>query len=253
MNSLKWKIGAAPFQPAPDTGDASQAIWQDPSSYNPYMQGPPYLPGLPYQPEVKTASVQDVVTLAQTAPEAALPAILTLLRALAMIHQTHHWLTYGPSFYADHLLFERLYNALVGEIDQVAERAVGTGASKAALHPGAQSKQVARIVEALCGDGLTFGEGENPDSYIATSLKAERWFLDCVKTLATSLEGVGMLSRGTDNMLQGVEDKHEEHVYLLLQRGQGMKTASTVSRDPWKVHSNDKEDAERGEYNDRFE
>lgn len=228
----RWKVGAAPFGPAPSQpADAVETIWQDPSSYNPYTQGPPYLPEVKF---ARKASVQDVVTLAQSAPDAALPAILTVLRALAVVHQSHHWLTYGPVFYADHLLFERIYNDLVGEIDQVAERAIGTGASKTALHPGAQTKQIAVIVQALCGDGVTVGEGENPDTYVATSLRAERWLLECIKTVSSALESVGMLSRGTDNLLQGIEDKHEEHVYLLVQRTGGDK-ALKVASDPWKA------------------
>lgn len=234
MNPLSWKkVGAYPFAPvAPASEDASHAIWQDPSSYDPYTQGPPYLPE---RKGGRTASIQGVVagvledTLAD--PEAALPAILTLLRSLAMVHQSHHWLTYGGTFFGDHLLFERLYNDIVGEIDQVAERAVGQGSPLSMIHPGAQAKQVALVVETLCGNGETFGEGENPDSFIATSLKAERWFLDCMKQMVASLERVDRLSRGTDNLLAGIEDKHEEHVYLLLQRG---KPAPKIAADLWK-------------------
>lgn len=227
MNHLRWKTAAQP------TSDATDAIWQDPTSYNPYMQGPPYLPGLPYQPDVKVARVvtASIVDEAVQVPDAILPTALTLLRALAMVHQSHHWLTYGPPFYADHQLFERLYNGIVGEIDQIAERAVGTGASKEALHPGAQAYQVTRIVQALCGDGTTFGEGESPDSYIATSLKAEQWFVASVAQMATALKDAGKLSRGTDNLLQDIEDKHEEHVYLLQQRSQAVVASSDPS---WK-------------------
>jgi hypothetical protein len=115
---------------------------------------------------------------------------------------------------------------------------------------------------------VTVGEGENPDAYVLTSLRAERWFLDCVKQLSASLSAVNQLSRGTDNLLQGIEDKHEEHVYLLLQRSQTVsktasdwkknspKTTPKIAADPWKAtasDSDDKEDAERGEYNDRIE
>jgi DNA-binding ferritin-like protein len=232
VNPLRWKQAAFPFAPATPAADASETIWQDPSSYNPYTQGPPYLPEVKM---ARVASVQDVTSIVAAAPDTALPAILTLLRALAMVHQSHHWLTYGPAFYGDHILFERLYNDIVGEIDQVAERAVGMGASKTALHPGAQAAQVARIVEALCGNGVTFGEGENPDVYVSTSLRAERWFLDCMKQLSASLSAVNQLSRGTDNLLQGIEDKHEEHVYLLIQRTGGDKALKVASNLVWKT------------------
>ena len=32
------------------------------------------------------------------------------------------------------------------------------------------------------------------------------------------LKEMGLLTRGLDNMIAGIEDKHESHVYLLKQR-----------------------------------
>src|SRR4051812_18132683 len=52
--------------------------------------------------------------------------LLGKLRLLAMYYQTAHWQSKNPIFYSDHLLFDRLYNAVNAEIDGVAERAVGT-------------------------------------------------------------------------------------------------------------------------------
>ena len=51
--------------------------------------------------------------------------LLGKLRLLALYYQTAHWQSKNPIFYADHLLFERLYDAVNGEIDGVAERAIG--------------------------------------------------------------------------------------------------------------------------------
>jgi hypothetical protein len=100
---LNWKTAA----------DATQAIWQDPSSYDPYTQGPPYLPESPSR---RTASQK-------VSSEFGLPEALAALRALAMVHQTHHWLTSGPAFYADHLLFERLYaDTMLGEWREAQKR-----------------------------------------------------------------------------------------------------------------------------------
>jgi DNA-binding ferritin-like protein len=239
VNPLVWKKQAAmegPHSPAkdypgvtalpPSSGDATKVIWQDPSSYNPYLHGPPYLPGMQAHLDRKaTVNAKEFLSRVGTTELPTgheLPAILTLLRALSMIHQTHHWLTAGKTSYGDHLLFDRIYGDLAGEIDAIGERSVGTGSVN--LNPSVQAHQMAEVIEALCG-----GEEQNADSYVATSLKAEQWFVECVKRVAESMKATGNLSRGTDNLLAGIEDKHEEHVYLLTQRG---KTASV---DPWKV------------------
>lgn len=228
----RWKVAsqAAPFSPTPDhpgvsqtetpVDDATFAIWQDPSSYNPYFHGPPYLPGMKVRLD-KTASGR---TLVATAAKMAhgigygLPTVLVFLKALTIIHQSHHWLTYGESYYADHLLFERLYDETVAEVDQVAEKAVGTGCPLDKMHPGMQSCVVAHIVKKYCGDGETSGEGENPTAYLESSLLAEGQFLACVKQVVEVMKANGELTRGVDNMLAGIEDKHESHIYLLKQR-----------------------------------
>jgi hypothetical protein len=50
------------------------------------------------------------------------------------------------------------------------------------------------------------------------SLNAELRFLVMMQMVAKEMEAKGTLTRGTDNLLAGIEDKHEEHVYLLKQR-----------------------------------
>lgn len=156
-----------------------------------------------------------------------LAVVLTLLRALAIIHQTHHWMTFGPSAYGDHQLFDRLYNDLLPEIDAVAERAVGIGTASDAMHPYAQMNQVTQIIETICGDGENVGSGTGPEALVQTSLRAEVWLLESMNKLRSMTE----VSQGTENLLAGICDKHEQHIYLLRQRAQTV-TASSVS---WKA------------------
>jgi DNA-binding ferritin-like protein len=228
----RWKISAQDpsFVPAPDhpgvsnlgtpPDDATSVIWQDPSSYNPFFHGPPYLPGMKVRMD-KQASQRILVAAAVKMSNGigyGLPTVLVFLKALAAIHQSHHWLTYGETYYADHLLFERLYNETFEEIDGVAEKAVGTGAPLDKLHPGLQAGVVAYIVKKYCGDGINYGSGENPKSYLEVSLLAETQFIECMAEVAKVMKEKGELSRGVDNMMAGIEDKHESHLYLLRQR-----------------------------------
>ena len=186
-------------------GDDPQAgsiwsIWHDPTAYDHMRVGPPYLPGAK---QAKTATAISE-----------LGALLACLRAASQLHQSNHWRTQGKSFYGDHLLFERVYNESLPFIDQIAERAVGQGASMA-VSPLIQAQQIL----GWCG---RFVEGQqisdDAEACVATSLNAERAAVRCIDVVYKQLESKGQLSSGTDNLLQGVADKHEEFVYLLQQR-----------------------------------
>ena len=50
---------------------------------------------------------------------------IATLKAIALIHQHSHWTTKGAPFYGDHLLFERLYNSALKDLDLAAEKFMG--------------------------------------------------------------------------------------------------------------------------------
>jgi DNA-binding ferritin-like protein len=207
--------------------DSIHALWVDPLTFEPSENGAPYLP----ESKSRTASMGDGVleTLLLGMPEDAevgeLGALVALLRAAALVHQSHHWQTRGASQYGDHLLFERVYNESVGFVDQIAERAVGTG-GESLVGAGVQ----ARLIPGLVAHWCQYGASPDPLEMVATSLEIERCVLDCLEVARGRLEEKGALSSGTDNLLQGVADKHEEFVYLLQQRGGGREAYSYDSR-----------------------
>lgn len=208
--------------------ESIRATWVDPLRFDAVGNGPPYLP----EAQVRVASTDsydrfdEFVVLVQEygdVEKAELGAVLAILRAAATLHQTHHWQTRGSSFYGDHLLFERLYNDSLGFIDQIAERAVGSG-SRDLVCPKIQMNQVARLVEIWSPDS-------EPDALgmAIRSLEAEKWIISFVRFASSELNSKGRLSDGTENLLQGIADKHEEFLYLLQQR-QGGRVAYTYRR-----------------------
>jgi len=196
------------------SADAIHAIWENPLDYDAVRNGPPYLP----ESGVRSASVDGQNLFASLCPAyegTSLPelgAVLVVLRAAAMMHQTHHWQTRGQSFYGDHLLFERLYNESLGFIDQVAERAVGAS-SRMLVCPRIQATQIAAVVQ-----HWSLGQEPDPSAMIGISLNAETYVLECLKIALSQLDSNGRLSAGTSNLLEGIADKHEEFIYLLQQR-----------------------------------
>lgn len=146
-------------------------------------------------------------------PYAQLSVVLAHLKYLATLHENHHWTCMGDPFYGDHLLFSRLYDAVDGEIDPVAEKAVGLGCTSN-VNPQLLHAQVLKLLK---GSGSASTIPMSSD-LARKSLVAELNFLKVVDSCRSSLEECGLLTNGLDNMLQGISDTHEGHVYLLKQR-----------------------------------
>jgi DNA-binding ferritin-like protein len=138
-----------------------------------------------------------------------LAVLLSAARALAQLHQAHHWQAGGISYYGDHLLFDRLYEGVDAEVDQIAERLVGL-ASPDMVEVSAVAAQVERLLREVY-------RSDSKD-LVATSLAAEAAFLGILANVTTSLDEQGLLTYGTDDLLAGIADKHEEHTYLLTRR-----------------------------------
>ena len=147
------------------------------------------------------------------APYPQLSVLLVYLKFLAAVHQHHHWTAKGDPYYGDHLLFERLYNNVIEEIDMVAEKAIGMGGPYN-VDITLVTAQVNRLVQ---GYGMTQTIPQ-PSELAKRSLVAEMNFLAVTAVLADSLKECGLMTRGVDNMIAGIEDKHEGNVYLLKQR-----------------------------------
>jgi len=154
--------------------------------------------------------------LAESHESATVPLsnVLAYVRALSWCYQAAHWQTRGSTFYADHLLFERLYKETDAQVDGLAEKAVGLAisVSSAAVDPVDQSTFVA-VVKQICGTDTS------ATSCAPRMLAAEKAFLaEFMPAIMLGLEHTGHLTDGLENALQGLMDEHESFVYLLEQR-----------------------------------
>lgn len=120
---------------------------------------------------------------------------------------TLHWQSKGPNAYGDHLLYQRLYEARVGEIDRVAEIISAVGGSSL-LHPEQGMQAAHRFVGGIMAD---------PRSNVERGLYA-------VGAVRYALSEANREAEGTpfaleiNNALAGIADKHLEAEYLLKQR-----------------------------------
>ena len=146
-------------------------------------------------------------------PEADLKKYLALMKAIQNYYQHAHWISKGEPYYADHLLFERLYGSLNEQIDTLAEKMVGVGGDhfvcvKTVM--GITAKILSHVPEM---DRNTLGY-----EMVQTAIKLEKMFLVYTKNLYTKMKEDGSLTLGFDDMLMSLYNEHEGNAYLLGQR-----------------------------------
>lgn len=134
--------------------------------------------------------------------------ILSGLYALGVAIQSAHWRSLGESFYGDHLMYQRMYEDVIREIDSFAERFMGVIGDETALDPAHLLSHASVVVKQMM----------MPGDLASALLMAEKNFLERLGGFAKTLESTGQLSTGIENLIQGISDRHEEHVYLLSRR-----------------------------------
>ena len=132
---------------------------------------------------------------------------IATLKAMALIHQHNHWTTKGDAFYGDHLLFERLYNSALKDLDLAAEKFMGLFGDSC-LSYDLQADLLHKVL-------LKYKNLEGSPGQL--SLASEEDFLKFSKEAYHSFEEDGKLTLGLDDMLMAIASQREESVYLLKQ------------------------------------
>jgi len=133
------------------------------------------------------------------------------LKAIALIHQHNHWTTNGEMFYGEHLLFERLYDATLENLDLAAEKFIGIFGDEC-MNYDFQADLLHKVL-------LRYRNLEG--SPVEMSLAVEKAFLKFSKEAYDCFEQEGKMTLGLDDMIMSIASKSEESVYLLKQTLQG--------------------------------
>ena len=139
---------------------------------------------------------------------------LACLRMVQLYHQHAHWVSKGLPYYGDHLLFERLYNNTISEVDNFAERAVGLSGDEAVCPISVIKLVYKKMAKVLDG----FDTTAHPDEIVEYALGAEKYLLISTKGLYDNLKSDGKMTMGLDDLLMEIYSAHETNVYLLQQR-----------------------------------
>jgi len=147
-------------------------------------------------------------------PEEILSAYVGFLRAYHLWMHGAHNVVKGASFAGDHVeIYGKIYNEVQDAIDFVIEKGVGVYHSEAIACPMKITEDAMMILN----------EWESPSEQaserIATlALEYTKHLISIGEGTATTLEDMGVLTYGMDNMLAGLVDTHENYAYLLQQR-----------------------------------
>lgn len=139
---------------------------------------------------------------------ASLKDLLAILTATYLTHWNSHWKASGAMYYGDHLLFERLYEAVQEEIDTLAEKLLSGIAGPDFSHSDMVS---------LASEYVSEWESEYPD-IVARSAHAEEVVQQRLHTDFAELESGGNLPLGLNDFLAAAASTHDTHVYLLHRR-----------------------------------
>lgn len=129
------------------------------------------------------------------------------LKAIALIHQHNHWTTNGEMFYGEHLLFERLYDATLENLDTSAEKFIGLFGEEC-MNYDLQAELLNKVL-------LRYKNLEG--SPVEMSLSAVKDFLKFSKEAYDCFENEGKMTLGLDDMIMSIASSTEESAYLLQQ------------------------------------
>lgn len=129
------------------------------------------------------------------------------LRSIYLVHQHSHWTTRGSAFYADHLVFERLYKSAQDDADLAAEKFIGLF-GEAGLNYNDQITFIQKIMERYADL-----DGEP----VEMSLAIEKEFLKLSQEAYDAFNEEDVMTLGLDDMIMSIASKREESCYLLQQ------------------------------------
>ena len=136
----------------------------------------------------------------------ALGDLLAHMRSLSAHYQHAHWQTQGPTFYADHELFARLYESLGADIDSLAEKMVGYYGPDS-LEFKSQLKTMSEMAGKYSGD-----------NFVTALLASEEALQKRIEDIFESMEDADKLPLGLNDFLAALANSRDTAVYLLKQR-----------------------------------
>lgn len=149
--------------------------------------------------------------------------LLAYMRAMYFLHHTVHITVRGPSFGEDHALVGAMYEQIVEEIDQLAEKLVAYYDRRAvnlAVHTALVADYGRSWWSALT-NGIGFDDlisGDSNRRALSVALSAEEGLIEAATDIMSLVKANGTMPMELDDWLMGLCNAHGPHIYKLKAR-----------------------------------
>ena len=131
--------------------------------------------------------------------------LLAKLEALKLNYKANHWNASGDKSYGNHLLFQRLYEAMDADIDSLAEKITAYYGSGSISALDVSNRMLDCVKEI------------NPKNPINSSIIAEESLQEYLKSVYERMKENKEMTLGLDDFIMALANKHETNIYLLKQ------------------------------------
>lgn len=147
--------------------------------------------------------------------------LLAALRAQYLSYQTSHWQQSGESAYGNHLLFQRLYEGLQDQIDELAEKICGLLGSEYVEMPSQLS-----LMSEMCS------RWARVECHHRRGVSSEKDVQFLIQETYDKIKAAKAMTLGLDDWLMATANSHETNEYLLQQvlKSNPARVASLVNR-----------------------
>lgn len=132
--------------------------------------------------------------------------VLSILTAQYHNYFTSHWQSKGENYYGNHLLFQRLYEAMPADIDSLAEKIV-------AYYDG-KSVDMSEINKR---SQFWIDRWNRKSDIVERSISSEEDLQSILSKTYNLLKERGDMSLGLDDYIMATANSHETNLYLLQQ------------------------------------
>lgn len=139
--------------------------------------------------------------------------LMALLNLLSLTYRCAHWESRGRDSYARHLLFERLYDEVEGDIDDLAEKVIGLWGLEVPDSDIFIAEEICHNLGKMVASYAPDGSG----SHLAKSITIEESVIQFLERFYDELRDKNALTKGMDDFLMALCSKHEHNLYLLQQ------------------------------------
>ena len=139
---------------------------------------------------------------------------LALMIFCSEVIQNIHWVSKGSVYYSDHLLYQRIYESLSVNIDELAEKSVCLS-GEASVNPHTICSLKSDLYKNLIPN---YSSDLDPDQLAEYALFIMVCFMEKTEEFYAKLSESKMITLGLEDFIPKIHSESENNIYLLKRR-----------------------------------